>query len=916
MKSSIRRLKYKINRIKHVLSHSYSLSRTGKCFLVLLLFFKTIFRISNERYELLRDYIIATCSPFFDSDWYIRQYISAGKTKIGALKHFCKYGFKEGRMAGPLFDCKYYLQCNPEVKNIGMNPVSHYVLYGHENGCNHGDYVKKPSFSNRIVFSNEMREIKRDFKIRPSVHDRMAVFAMFSEDGIIDNNVLTYLNGLLEVVDNIVLVADNPIRETEIEKIKRIVCHCEFSRHLEYDFGSYRRGWEYIITKYDLLNKPREIVFCNDSCYGPVCSFDKVFSEMSGKYDLWGLTANNFIEKHIQSYFFVADSSVFLSEKFKKFFCSIRPEKTVSDVIRNYEIKMTRAITDDDSRIGIWINLDDDETYAQYKKYSADPVHYPVQLINKGFPLVKAKALSQSKSNIQGVLDTIKLIKSIKPEIIPIGLNDKTIDISFSIIVPAWNRAHCIVQALNSVLNQTYKKFEIIIIDDGSTDRLDRVIKRNFDKEIKKEIIKYIRISHSGVSAARNEGLKRAKNEWIAYLDSDNVMHPAFLETFAIAISKQTQESVLCAYCKMKMLNSGKVIGEPFSLEKLIKRNYIDLGTFVHHRSLYEKLGGFDLEMTRLVDWDLIIRYTDFSNPIFIDSELLAYSDDDNSERISKKESYAWNYNHIREKYGNSFIVTTIIPTYNHEKYIEKAIESAVMQKGDFVHEIIISSDGSTDSTNDIINIYEHKYPTLIKNISSDKNVGISQNVRKLIQAAHGKYVAILEGDDYWSSISKLQKQVECLEENKNMSMIFSRINVLNEETGEFKLLSRQKNLKRELTGEDFINDPNQNLIGNFSCCMFRSDILKGMPSSVFNVRINEISVAFYFEQKGVIGYLPNIMSVYRQHKNGVWTGASKKTSINSAIVTRENALSICDEKYKKRFLEIISKLKAEKEAM
>lgn len=146
--------------------------------------------------------------------------------------------------------------------------------------------------------------------------------------------------------------------------------------------------------------------------------------------------------------------------------------------------------------------------------------------------------------------------------------------------------------------------------------------------------------------------------------------------------------------------------------------------------------------------------------------------------------------------------------------------------------------------------------------------------------------------------------------------MVFSRINVLNEETGEFKLLNRQKNLKRELTGEDFINDPNQNLIGNFSCCMFRADILKNLPSSIFNVRINEISVAFYFEQKGVIGYLPNIMSVYRQHKNGVWTGAAKKTNINSAIITRENVLSICNEKYKDRFLKIIAKLKEEKEAI
>lgn len=116
----------------------------------------------------------------------------------------------------------------------------------------------------------------------------------------------------------------------------------------------------------------------------------------------------------------------------------------------------------------------------------------------------------------------------------------------------------------------------------------------------------------------------------------------------------------------------------------------------------------------------------------------------------------------------NNIKVTVACITYNQEKYIKKTIESFLMQDVDFRYEILIHDDASTDNTAKIIREYEEKYPDLIKGIYQTENqyskgIMVSQIVKK---AAKGKYIAICEGDDYWSDKYKLKTQVEFLENN------------------------------------------------------------------------------------------------------------------------------------------------------
>src|SRR6266702_1500393 len=110
--------------------------------------------------------------------------------------------------------------------------------------------------------------------------------------------------------------------------------------------------------------------------------------------------------------------------------------------------------------------------------------------------------------------------------------------------------------------------------------------------------------------------------------------------------------------------------------------------------------------------------------------------------------------------------LSVLMITYNHEKYIAQALDSVLMQEVDSNYEIVIGEDCSTDNTRKIVLDYQRKYPNKIRALLPDKNLGMLWNFVATYEACQGKYVAILEGDDYWSSPVKLQKQVDFLDKN------------------------------------------------------------------------------------------------------------------------------------------------------
>ena len=148
---------------------------------------------------------------------------------------------------------------------------------------------------------------------------RAVVFAHYDKDSIIDDYVIYYLKELKKISDTIVFVSCCNLADKEIEKLNGIASHVITQIHDEYDFGSYKRGFLYLQDK---LNEFDELIFANDSCYGPLYPLEKVFSKMENENsDFWGITKNNFGYKknlkhffvkrpHIQSYFIVFNKNV------------------------------------------------------------------------------------------------------------------------------------------------------------------------------------------------------------------------------------------------------------------------------------------------------------------------------------------------------------------------------------------------------------------------------------------------------------------------------------------------------------------------------------------------------------------------------------------------------------------------------
>src|SRR5688572_14235868 len=112
-------------------------------------------------------------------------------------------------------------------------------------------------------------------------------------------------------------------------------------------------------------------------------------------------------------------------------------------------------------------------------------------------------------------------------------------------------------------------------------------------------------------------------------------------------------------------------------------------------------------------------------------------------------------------KSGVQTKVTVIITTYNHERFISEAVDSVLMQETDFNYEIVIIEDCSTDHTRDIVTAYQKAHPRIVRLILAEVNKCDNSEFMKAIQGSQSAYLAILDGDDYWTSRHKLQKQVD-----------------------------------------------------------------------------------------------------------------------------------------------------------
>ena len=224
---------------------------------------------------------------------------------------------------------------------------------------------------------------------------RIAIFASFSKNNIIADYVIYYLRALHKVVDQIVFVSDNEMEKGEADKLSDVVATTICYRHEMYDFGSYRIGYFWAL-EHNLLEDVDELIFANDSCYGPVYPFERVFREMDKREcDFWGLTDSYETEHHLRSFFLVFRRNVFTSVAFHNFVSGFVQQKTSWDYVCLYERRFTGVLEKNGFKSSVCIDIDEDTRKSlAFRSGNGNLTLFPVFLHDHGMPLVKVKAMN------------------------------------------------------------------------------------------------------------------------------------------------------------------------------------------------------------------------------------------------------------------------------------------------------------------------------------------------------------------------------------------------------------------------------------------------------------------------------------------------------------------------------------------
>lgn len=218
----------------------------------------------------------------------------------------------------------------------------------------------------------------------------------------------------------------------------------------------------------------------------------------------------------------------------------------------------------------------------------------------------------------------------------------------------------------------------------------------------------------------------------------------------------------------------------------------------------------------------------------------------------------------------NQQLLSVCLITYNHSLFIRDAIESILKQKTQFRYELIIADDKSTDGTRNIILEYKEKHPDLIRLIFQDENVGPRNNWNDLINSSNSRYIAYLEGDDYWLEPGKLQEQVDFLESNPGYGIVYSDILPVDKNGLELKSQNVEMVRKNYKSGFVFSDLLKGNFI-NTCTVVFRRDLI---PDGTLDMK----KYWFFYDYwlwlrmsiKCKIHYMDKKTAAYRIHENGL----------------------------------------------
>ncbi len=226
--------------------------------------------------------------------------------------------------------------------------------------------------------------------------------------------------------------------------------------------------------------------------------------------------------------------------------------------------------------------------------------------------------------------------------------------------------------------------------------------------------------------------------------------------------------------------------------------------------------------------------------------------------------------------------VSVLMLTYNQESYIDEAIRSVMLQQTDFPFELIIGNDCSTDGTAAICRTWQDSFPEQITLLDREQNLGLQQNFIQTYAHCRGEYIAICEGDDFWTHRQKLQRQVDFLDTHPNYSTCFHRVINYYEENGTKSLSNGHQPVDTNI-----LDLARRNYISNVSA-VFRRGLFGPLPEWFAEVSTYDYAIHLLNAQYGKIHYMRKPMAVYRQHGKAIWSRAGADKKLLIALRIRE----------------------------
>ena len=236
-------------------------------------------------------------------------------------------------------------------------------------------------------------------------------------------------------------------------------------------------------------------------------------------------------------------------------------------------------------------------------------------------------------------------------------------------------------------------------------------------------------------------------------------------------------------------------------------------------------------------------------------------------------------------------MVSVLMWTYNDRPHIEQAIESVLAQEKDFSWELVVSDDCSTDGTTEILRRYQARHPRNIRLILSRENLWKEGRItERLLRQARGKYVALHHGDDEWTDPRKLKLQVECLEKDADLALVYHNVEyryggAAESDTLAFPSAGRAGTLPPPPSTTTFRDLLKGRVIPTLSV-MYRTAFLQEFPAWLSELAVGDWPVFLLLLRQGPGLYLDRVMGVYRQHAGGVWSSLGQARMAQAYLKT------------------------------